>query len=115
MNKITVYVKGDAGFLQALIIKLRWEWIPGGQEVDEGVISFALPEKMSMEEFKASIGMDIVSDYNVLFFDSIPVNSQPEAPWTFIPGRPFKMSIWANSDSNLTGTKPVRPREENKT
>jgi hypothetical protein len=115
MSKVTVYVKGDPGFMPAVITKLGREWIHNGRNVDEGVISFSLPEKMSKEEFKTSIGTDIVSDFNVLFFDDIPVDAQPEAPWKFVPGHPFRISIWADNDSKLTGTKSVQHSGESKT
>ncbi len=111
MSKITVYLKGDPGFKPAIITRLGRDWIQNGRDVDEDVISFSLPEKMSMEDLKASIGIDIVSSFDVLFFDNIPTDSEPP-PWKFVPGRPFRMSIWTNSDSNLKGTKSMKHSDE---
>lgn len=114
MSKITVYIKGDPGFMPAVINKLGKEWIHSGRDVDEGIVSFELPQKMSMEEFRASIGTTIVSDFNMAFFDNIPVDSPPEPPWKFVPGHPFKMTIWANDDSTLTGIKTMKISDESK-
>lgn len=112
MTQITIYIKGDPGFMPALITRLGRNAIHSGRDIGEDIISFSLPENVSIEEFKASIGEEIVTNYNILFFEVLPANSKQEKSWKFIPGRPFKMSIWANNDSNLTGTKPVKHVEE---
>lgn len=114
MPMITIYIKGDAGFMPAIITRLGREAIHRSRDIAEDIVSFSPPENVSIEDFKTSIGADIVADYNLLFFDDLPGNSQQESPFKFIPGRQFKMSIWANNDSNLVGVKQVKHAEENK-
>jgi hypothetical protein len=65
MNRITVYINGNPGFKPAIITKLGRGWIHRGQDMDGDTISFPLPEKMSIEEFKAVVGIDIISDFGV--------------------------------------------------
>jgi hypothetical protein len=98
--------------MSAVITRLGRDAIHSGRDIAEDIVSFSLPENVSIEEFKSSIGSDIVADYNVLFFDHLPDNSGQDTHGNFIPGRPFKMSIWANNDSNLTGTKPAKHSDE---
>lgn len=98
MNRITVYINGNPGFKPAIITKLGRDWIHSGQDMDDDTISFPLPEKMSIEEFKAIVGIDIITDFGVRFSDEILVTSQPELPWKFIPARPFRMSVLTDSD-----------------
>lgn len=105
MTKITVYTKGDPGFMPAIIVRLGRDAIHSGRDIGDGIVSFSLPENQSIDDFKAAIGTDLIADFNMVFFEDPPPATQEEATWKFVPGRPFKISIWTNNDSILTGSK----------
>ncbi len=94
---------GSPGFKSVIIAKLGREWIHGAQDVGQEVVSFMLPDNITLDGLKASIGTDLISDHEILFFDKLPGDLLPYTQFKYIPGQPVKMSIWVNSDSKLAG------------
>src|ERR1700754_4391249 len=94
----TIYIKGDAGFKTAILTKLGGTWIHGLKHYDEDILEFFIPENVLAEDFKAMIGYTNIVTYNLRFMDKLPDDTFSEIPQKFVPGKPIKMSIWANRE-----------------
>ena len=98
----SIYIKGDAGFKPAILTKLGGTWLHGFDDCEEDTLRFAIPEHISRGDFKKKIGHNNVVLFNLIFFND-PSDETPKIAPRFIPGRPIKMSIWANENYNLNG------------
>jgi len=96
----SIYIKGDAGFKSAILTELGGAWLHGFDDCEEDTLRFSIPEDISREDFKKKIGYNNISIFNLKFFND-PPNETPKTAPRFIPGRPIKMSIWANKNYNL--------------
>jgi hypothetical protein len=104
-------MKGNAGFKPAVITKLGGAWINGARDIGQDIVSFSLPGKMQLEDFKESIGNTIISDFEVQFFDELPGDTPSEPRSAYVPGGQIRMSIWANNDSNISVKKSMVSEE----
>jgi len=97
----TMYIKGDAGFKTAVLAKLGGTWIHGLKHYDDETLEFSIPENVLAEDFKAMIGYNNIVAYNLRFLDKLLEDTFSEIPQKFVPGKPFKISIWTNNDFRL--------------
>lgn len=74
MSETIIYVTGSPGFKSAVIAKLASQWIYTGPRVAKDVPSFSLPDAVPLEQFKTTIGANMLSDRNLLFFSEMPDN-----------------------------------------
>jgi hypothetical protein len=93
----TIYIKGDPGFKAAILQKLGGTWLHGVVYCDEDKLGFAIPEDILLEDFKSMIGYTTIVSYSLHFLDKLLGDTFSEIPPKFVPGKPIKMSIWANN------------------
>ena len=114
MKELNIYMTGSPGFKSAIISQLSREWIHGAQDIGQEVVRFTLPDNVTLEALKVSVGSKIIDEHNVQFFEKPPANNVPYTQVKFIPGQAIKMSLWVNSDSTLTGKSATVAHEEDK-
>jgi hypothetical protein len=103
----TIYIKGDSGFKSVILTKMGGAWIHGIDDSYESVLGFFIPENILLKDFEKTIGRGIIDSYNLQFLDKLPADLFSETPPKFLPGRPVKMTIWANKNYDLTKLKGV--------
>lgn len=94
----TMYITGDNGFKAVILAKLGGTWIHGFKNHEENMLEFSMPENVLLEDFKSTIGYNNIVAYHLRFLDKPLEDAFSEIPEKFVPGKPFKMSIWANKD-----------------
>ena len=96
MDEAKIYIKGKPGFKPAVKTKLGGTWIHGDSDVSVDTIMFYLSADSDLNAFKASIGKELISFYDLQFFTSLQEPDQPESP-----KQPLTMSIWTDRDSRI--------------
>jgi hypothetical protein len=102
MNDTIIYITGSIGFKSALV-----DLLARGHDVRDistAVISLALTEAFTLEDLKVSLGDEFLSEHRISFHTQLPSNHSSLARPSRAGEFEFKMSIWANRDSTLTGT-----------
>jgi hypothetical protein len=103
MDDTTKYIIGTVGFKSALMSHFGAEWTNGTRDIGQDILSFTLTENSSIEAMKDSIGDDVLAEYDINFFDELPMRNPPYTQLKRVPPQAFKMSIWVNRDSNVKG------------
>jgi hypothetical protein len=102
MNDNIIYITGSIGFKSALV-----KLLPRGHDVrhiSTAVISLALTETFTLEDLKVYLGDEFLSEHRISFHSEIPSGHSSHARASHAGEFQFKMSIWVNRDSTLTGT-----------
>jgi len=111
MDETKVYIKGKPGFKPAVKTKLGGTWIHGDSDVSVDTMMFSLPEDSQLGAFKTSIGQKLISTYGLQFLTDLPEEGDPQMTKPESENS-FTMSIWANTDSKITGRKTQKTQHD---
>lgn len=67
MKKNSIYITGFPGFKSAVTSKLGNNWEVDTMDINQQLLRFDLPRKMTSEEFRLLIGENLLVEHNILF------------------------------------------------